>query len=205
MKKFLNSVVKYFLEFSVVAFGVFLGLYVSELRSEEKLTEEKQEVLSLIIQEMETNLERIRAAADYHLSMKSVIDSLNKNIDGDRAMELYFGNSSFQHNDLPGWRGVKVTEPDFTAFESAKISGILKEFDIETISKISRTYNFLNTYSNWGQKAVDKMVQINSSSRVVDMLFNMGFLTSDILEFEKAAIKITEKTIEELKAKPVNS
>lgn len=49
MKKNVKGIFKYLIEFLIVAFGVFLGLYASEIQSEKKIKREKKKSLEYII------------------------------------------------------------------------------------------------------------------------------------------------------------
>ncbi len=140
MKKNIKRIFKYLIEFLIVVFGVFLGIYVSEVQNEKKIKIEKEQSVNYIIEELENNKKRLQESIKYHQSIKTEIDSIAKILDEKDLFTIYIGNKSFQHNKIKGWNGVSVANIESTAFEAAKISGIIKEYDIEFIQKISKIY-----------------------------------------------------------------
>ena len=198
MKNNKIAIFKYFIEFLIVAFGVFLGTYISGIQSDKKLNKEKVRAMNFIIEELQTNLENIRKAAKYHHSLAPVIDSIRESVSEKNAMQLYIGNKNFQHNKIPGWKGINLPELDHTAFESARLSGILTEFDIETIRTISRIYNWMDIYSDFGNKVLNKMIDTDSQTKVIDVLIILDVMTKDIVQFEDSLEKGLTDTITEL-------
>lgn len=202
MTKFLKSLFKYILEFIVVAFGVFLGLYVSDLRSEEKLAEEKTRALQLIQDELQSNLNNIREAYLYHKSLEGVVDSIRQVIPQQEGRRLYIGNPYFQHNKLPGWSGFMLPDLDKTALESVKLSGTLQEFEIEKIRLITNMYTLMDRYDAFSDKILDKMIGMDSETKVVDIIIVLDVMTKDIRQYEGKVMMTLEKTLAGLKNEP---
>jgi tRNA nucleotidyltransferase (CCA-adding enzyme) len=193
MKKNTKRVIKYLIEFLIVAFGVFLGVYASEIQSKKKIKIEKENSISYIIEELESNKKRLEESIKYHQSIKTEIDSIAKTLDEKDLFTTYIGNKSFRHNEIKGWNGVQVANLDITAFEAAKISGIMKEYDIKFIQNISRLYKHQKTYSELGNKVLTKMINLNSSTKVVDMFSSIELMTSDLLNYEKSLLEAIRK------------
>lgn len=193
MKKNIKRIFKYLIEFLIVAFGVFLGIYVSEVRNENKIKIEKEKSVNYIIEELENNKKRLEESIKYHQLIKTEIDSISKTLDEQDLFTNYIGNKSFQHNKIKGWNGIRVANIESTAFEAAKISGILKEYDIEFIQKVSKIYKHQEAYSEFGNSILTKMVNLNSSAKVVDVFSSIELMTSDLLNYEKSLSKGIEK------------
>jgi large-conductance mechanosensitive channel len=66
MNKTVKSALRYVIEIVIVAFGVFLGVYYSNLNAAEKTDKEKEKSISLIIQELENNQRLLLKDIDYH-------------------------------------------------------------------------------------------------------------------------------------------
>ena len=199
MKKPTKNIFKYFLEFMIVAFGVFLGIYVSNLQNEKKMESEREKSITYIIKELENNKKNVEKSIEYHQLIKSNLDSLVSNLTEKDVFENYIGNKKFRHNQIKGWNGVKLADIENTAFEGAKISGIIKEYDIELIQCISKTYNRQEKYSEFGNLLFDRMGSINSSTKIVDVLGTIQLMTTDLVLFEKQLLEEIESTQNEIK------
>ncbi|GAA4279158.1 hypothetical protein [Aquimarina mytili] len=198
MNKNLKSILKYIIEVIIVAFGVFLGIYYSNINEDNKTKKEKEKSLSLIIGELETNQELLKSDIDYHENIKIQIDSIIPNL-SDKDLYSTFIGSDFKHAEIDGWTGFRFSRLQKTAFESAKTSGIIKEFDIELIQKLSNIYYYQDTYVGFGESILNKAIETNSSTKVVDFIGIIELMTSDLLGVEKNLSKELEKTITELK------
>ena len=85
-----------------------------------------------------------------------------------------------------------------TAFESTKISGIIKEYDIEFLQSISKVYNIQKNYSEFGTSIMNRMMTINSATKVIDVLGTVELMSTDLLVYEKKLLDAIEKTQQEL-------
>ncbi|MEL6975971.1 MAG: hypothetical protein AAGL29_11320, partial [Bacteroidota bacterium] len=80
------------------------------------------------------------------------------------------------------------------------ISGILKEFDIQFIQKISSAYVYQESYLSFGNSILNKAIATNSSTKLVDFLGIIELMNSDLLNLEKQLSENLKKVIEDLKA-----
>jgi hypothetical protein len=69
----------------------------------------------------------------------------------------------------------------------------MKEYDIKFIQNISRLYKHQKTYSELGNKVLTKMINLNSSTKVVDMFSSIELMTSDLLNYEKSLLEAIRK------------
>ncbi len=113
-------------------------------------------------------------------------------------------SKKFHHKNIKGWKGFGQAELETTAFESAKISGIISEYDIELIQIISKIYKRQDVYSGFGNTILDKMININSSTKVIDALGMVQIMTTDLLGLENYLLVEIEKIETEIKT-PHNS
>ena len=190
MKNEKSKVFKYFIEFLIVAFGVFLGVYASELQNEKKIKREKEKSISYILEELASNKERLLNSVEYHQLLKTQIDSIVRTLKEADFFTTYIGNKHFRHDRIKGWKGIQIAKLESTAFEAAKITGIIREFDIEFIQKVSKAYKYQETYSKFGNSILTKMVNLNSSSKVLDVFGAVELMTTDLLSNEKELLNI---------------
>ncbi|MDC1162176.1 hypothetical protein OAT18_01910 [Tenacibaculum sp.] len=193
MKKNKKRILKYLIEFLIVAFGVFLGMYANEIQNEKRIKIEKEKSINYIIEELENNKKNIEDSFKYHLAIKNEIDSIAKVLNKKDLFVTYIGNKTFQHNKIKGWNGIKIANLENTAFEAAKISGIIKEYDIKFIQAISRIYKHQDTYSEFGNSVLTKMINLNSSTKVVDIFSSIELMAYDLRNYEKSLLDAIEK------------
>ncbi|SNR15895.1 hypothetical protein [Tenacibaculum jejuense] len=203
MKKIGNSIsfktiLRYLAELLIVAFGVFLGVYYSNINNDNKALKEKEKSISLIISELEINKELLEEQIAYHKIIKTEIDSIIPSLT-EAKMNLEFTPYALKDLEIKGWKGFLYGRLQKTAYESTKTSGVIKEFDIELIQKLTDTYNFQETYLELGTSILDKAISINSSMKLMDFLATIKLMTSDLLGTEKSLLKKLEKNISELK------
>ena len=195
-----KTIVKYLLEIVIVAFGVFLGVYFSDLNEIQSTKEEKEKSLTLILEELEYNQKLLEEQIDYHEKLKIQMDSVNNVLTDEDRFSSLADNKDFNLNNIKGWNGFQFARLRAVAFESAKISGILKEFDIQSIQKISSVYVYQESYLSFGKAILDKAIATNSSTKLVDFLGIIELMNSDLLNLEKHLSENLKKVIEDLKS-----
>lgn len=198
MKLSKKTLLNYFFELLIVAFGVFLGIEVSEYKSEKKIKENVSESLNLIVKELQDNSQILEKSIIYHKKIKSGFDSLRAEIPIEKAYLPYFSNSVFKHNSIPGWNGLGIPGFEDIAYESAKIGGIFQEMDIEKIRLISNAYKKLNSNKDLGQSLTNKLIGIDSNTKILDVIGILELLTSDVLMTEKYLKSELDNSIEKL-------
>ncbi|WP_025743542.1 hypothetical protein [Aquimarina pacifica] len=198
MNKNTKRILKYLIEIIIVAFGVFLGVFFSNLNTENKTKKEKEKSLSLIVEELVLNKQLLKEQIDYHEHIKIKIDSITENL-SDKEKYSSFMESEITHIDIEGWTGFNFARLQKTAFETTKTIGIIKEFDIELIQELSSIYYFQDLYIDFGKSILDKAIETSSSTKVIDFLGLIKLMTSDLLGIEKQLATKLDKTITELK------
>ncbi len=190
------------IEFFIVAFGVFLGIYASEWQNQKKVSENKNKSLRYILLELTNNKEKLQKSIKYHEIIKVNFDSIGKTLSEKDVLIPYFENKKFMHNRIKNWQGIGLPDLEDVAFEGAKIIGITQEIEIELINSISKAYKLQKVSSEYGKSILDRVVNINSSSKTIDVIASIRLLTTDYLTYEKLLLIQTEKTIAEIKKVP---
>ena len=198
ISKTFKSILKYFIEIAIVAFGVFLGVYYSNINADNKTQKEKEKSFNLIIKELELNKELLKQHITYHEKIKIEMDSIVPSL-SEKKMYSSFTESEFKHMEIKGWTGFNFARLQKTAFESTKTSGLMKEFNIELVQKLSDIYYFQDTYVDFGQSILNKAIGINSSMKTIDFIGTIRLMTSDLLGLENELTEKLDKTIIELK------
>jgi len=123
-----------FFEAVFVVLGVVLALAANEWRQNVKARELADSALDSIVAELATNLELVRASREYH---EAEIQMLQKKVGaGEEPLPREFKRGFIN----PAW----VTA---TAWEVAKETGVLADFDYETVLTLSATYGRFDHYT----------------------------------------------------------
>ncbi|MEO1215313.1 MAG: hypothetical protein AAFY45_17400 [Bacteroidota bacterium] len=201
MSEFKKDLIKYLLEFLIVVFGVFLGMYVNERVAQNKIDREVKKSLSYILDELEGNSRQLEYTIAYHEKIKTAYQKFKTDIPEEELLSNYFANQKYKFNKIEGWDGVHLPSYENIAFEGAKISGLTREFDIETVQSLSQIYKMLEFNGEFGKTTLDKMLSMDSDSKVVDGLSIISLLTGDVLSSEIYLKKRLDVSIKELKAR----
>lgn len=193
MNKNLKTVLKFLIEIIVVAFGVFLGIYYNNINTNNKIKEEKIESINLIIEEIDLNRLLIERNIEYHENIKLEIDSLFPHL-SEKELNMNLTQSKFNHNDIKGWTGFSYARLQNTAYETAKISGIIKEFDLEQVQRLSQLYSMQSVYMDFGGLIQNEAIRLNSSMKTWDLIRLIELMTSDLLGTEKQLLSEIEAT-----------
>jgi len=203
MNKTLKNILKYLVEIIIVAFGVFLGVYYSNINADNKTKKEKEKSVNLIIKELELNRQLLKDHISYHENIKIEMDSIVPTL-SEKKMYSNFTEAEFKHIEIKGWTGFNFARLQKTAFETAKTSGLIKEFDIELVQKLSDIYYFQDIYLDFGTSILNKAIVINTSMKIADLISTIRLMTSDLLGLEKQLSTKLEKAITELKTQHNN-
>lgn len=198
--KFWKNTFKYILEASIVAFGVVLGLYLSERNAKNKTDQNTKETLTYIVEELKANKTELENALEYHKSLSVEFDSIARSMQPSDFEEIYYKSKKFRHFWLPGWKGVGTAKIKTVVYESAKLSGVLQEINIKTIQQIAGTYQWLEDYQKISRIAEDQLLQIDADTKVADVLRVFELLKYDISTYEKSlsgTLKIAAKELED--------
>ncbi len=195
MKKNTKRVIKYLIEFLIVAFGVFLGIYASGRENENRITENKEKTIKNVVKELENNRENLQNSIEYHELIKANLDSILQTIPREIYFEKYIMNQKFQFNKIKGWTGNGFAALDNTAFEVAKMSGAMQNMDIELTQEISKIYKRLKTLSDFQKSINNKIANLNSETKIIDVIGSIKIVTGDNLGMEKQLSNQLEQTI----------
>jgi hypothetical protein len=196
MKK---NIIKYLIEFLIVAFGVFLGSYANEKQNDKKINKNKAKAIEIIISELENNKEKLENAIEYHRSFKVYFDSIVLNIPKETYKELYITSKTFRYSKAKEWKGFGFANFESTAFETAKMSGTLQNMNIQLLQEISNIYNLIKYLEDHEKKITDRMYEGDYNVKVFDVIMNVSLIIGDNFILEKNLEKKLEESIKKIK------
>ncbi len=198
MKKRLSTVLKYSIEFLIVAFGVYLGVFVSERNVQKKIDENTERSLTFIIEELDSNIDQLNNSIEYQTKIVSSLDSITQNLEDSDLEMIYYSNRKFRFNELPNWRGLGFSSLENISYESAKINGVIAELNINTTRMIARAYHNQQAYTEFSKKVNNKLLEIDSNSKIIDVLGIFELLKYDVLSTEQWLLNQLKEYKEEL-------
>jgi len=191
---------RYLLEFAIVVLGVFLAFFLSQRSMQRNLDLNTEITLKQIAEELEKNIELFNKAASYHNEISPHITTALEKIPENDYNLVYFTYNQFRHTEIPGWKGPGTINYQDFIYESAKISGVFKEMNIETIGIITQAYNHMEFYKKFHTYFWDYFLAINAGTRVFDMVYALSILRNDVLPIEKSISSQLNVYVGQLKA-----
>jgi hypothetical protein len=188
-----TEIIKYGIELFIVMIGVFLGMLASEWntnRSQELLL---QTSLSNISLELETNENYLKNSLRYHEKINEILDSIWKIIDKAKLYKNFMEVHGF--SQIPNWKGIGMRTMQNSSYESAIIGKAFVNMNPTILEKISKIYSDFSTYNSTKEKITDKIININSETKLIDVLLTIEIMRSDIMNYEKYLKDECEKTL----------
>lgn len=189
---------KYLIELLIVAFGVFLGIYVSEWKSNNRLKNNTEKSFNYILMEIESNQKSLENSIQYHELIKSNFGKTISKIDKSEVDKPYYGNKSFHVSRIENWNGVGLPNFETVSFEVAKINNVLHELDFDVVQQIARAYQQIETNQEFGNSVLKKLLETNSETKIADIIGIVEMMTSDVLISEKNLNTVLLDTIKYL-------
>jgi hypothetical protein len=185
---------KYLLELFIVSFGVFLGMVVSDWDYERSMKKKTEQTRLYLIHEIKENVEKLDQAIDYHAGLVPITDSLFKNL-GEGALYQPYFESDNQVFKIPGWQGLGLAELEDVIFETSKMTQVLPEFSLRTIHLLSRSYKKQQTYQDLSRTVTNRFFEMDSKTKLIDVMGNIEMMTGDILEAERFLLSKLNETL----------
>ena len=120
-------------------------------------------------------------------------DSIKNSLTEEDLMQGFYSNTKFKFDKIDGWKGIGLWDLEDIAFETAKISGTIREIDVKLIHHISKVYKLQDFYNELSKTTIDQILGINASTKTIDVVGTFTFLGGDVLGLEKSLITEIEK------------
>lgn len=168
-------------------------MYFNEINNEKNLVKETEKSIELIKNEVEYNKSALEASIAYFEIIKNNFDSTRSALLPEDLNAYYYGSENFSVSDLGKWNGLQIAEFEETSFQAIQITGIIKEFDIELIRDISKVYRLQEITNDTGDSIMEKLMSINSSTKVLDVIIIFRLITNDLLITQRRLLVDMEK------------
>jgi hypothetical protein len=170
-----KQVIKLLIESGLIVFSVLFALFIDRMATNAKTNEQKRTALARIHQEVTENDKLIQELITLH---DSVIQSLNAAIGSrnDTVRQQIARDGYLDYRLLAHGNSLFPRYPRSTSWEAAKSTGIISEFDYETIEACEGVYK------------LQEMIVTNTLPKIVEDLFNL-----DSAQIEPKLIKFRSK------------
>ena len=136
----MKNLKKYFAESSLIVFSVLFALFINKLFDDYKTNEKKTTALESIEKELSGNSAILSDWKEHHIKIRTQITEIVEGRNDSIKTELLkykFLNIGVLTNNKSLIDDILTN----TAWESAKSTGIISEFDFETIQKLTHVYS----------------------------------------------------------------
>ena len=192
------SAVRLLVEVVLIVLGVFLGLFVNEMRIEQRDRSRTQGALERIKTELQANQGRITRISDHHVAVR---DSLHMFLSQPDFLE---NPPSLQELWPAMSGGFGVPEVQDHAWTLANRQGALEHMDITTATILSQTYSLQEFYTDKYERLSDNFyiaANIGPGSRA-GLVIALALLANDIVNHEEDLTEGYAQALEILE--PVN-
>ncbi len=129
MKKLKKPLYDIFIMVMPVMLGVYLGLLANNWNINKKERQLTEKVLKNLEQEVKSNKEEIRKSISYFKQLRDSTESYLKRGESTNPTQFSF------------WQGLNPPLLRSSSFESASITGVLTNLDLELLEQLSGTYH----------------------------------------------------------------
>lgn len=146
---------KYFVEGALIIFSVLFALFINKLFNSYKTNKQKEIALESITREIEKNSAILYSWNEHHLKIHNRISNIIEKSDDSLRIEL-LKNKSFNIGILTENKSVIDAVLTATAWETARSTGIISEFDFEITQILTEVYSVQEILMS---KTLDKIIE----------------------------------------------
>lgn len=189
MKK--QKIKGYVIEASLIVFSVLLALFINKSYEAYQMKQERTKAKASIVAEMQSNREILLRLRESHMRIVSRIDSISA-LSNDSIESILLSEGHFNIPVLTGGESIMNEIVSSTAWETARATGIIGEFDYEAVERLTNVYWLQDVLVH---KTLDKVVTViferetHDSHRVDITLFQFKLLFNEAVGQENFLIE----------------
>lgn len=182
---------KIFYQIFPVMIGVYLGFALNNFGEKRKVKSQVKTYTNMLLLEIGNNLVELNKVMPYHKQLSTDFSEILKSENVKEAFQSY---------SLNGFRPGLVNS---SAYETGIQTGIIQQFDLNTIQQINRLYTLQNRYNNFNQSMINSFIsqkfpetesETVSLLRIVSMSLNdVSSFENDLSSYYTSIIKLLEK------------
>lgn len=190
-KKILSYLAYAIGEILLIVVGILLALYLQNRNESKKIEQTSNITLSLIKDEITTNIKAIERVQAYHVMIRDTL----KKIDLPK-------NEQDLEKSLDFWRGMRTPRLQNAAFQTSIQSGVNKEFDPELLSALNNLYTYQDSYNAFNTTSAQiffnaDFTDINSFGKV---MASVQMTMNDLYYYEKELVEMFDFCLAKINA-----
>ena len=192
---------KYIVDGLLIVFSVLFALTINKLAENYQTEKRKKIAINNIKSELKNNSKVVKEWNVKHLEIKQRLGDILKGKNDSLKSQLLAGNS-LHFEVLTNKKGFINSLMTNTAWETAKTTGIISEFDFETTQRLTYIYALQNIIT---EKSSMKIINLlyDSMGKEVDekntILIQLYTQISDLVSQEQGLDNLINNTIKDLK------
>jgi len=192
---------KYIVDGLLIVFSVLFALTINKLAENYQTEKRKKIAINNIKSELKNNSKVVKEWNVKHLEIKQRLGDILKGKNDSLKSQLLAGNS-LHFEVLTNKKGFINSLMTNTAWETAKTTGIISEFDFETTQRLTYTYALQNIIT---EKSSIKIINLlyDSMGKEIDkkntILIQLYTQISDLVSQEQELENLINNTIKDLK------
>ena len=193
---------KYIIEGLLIVFSVLFALAINKLAENYQTEEKKNIAINKIKEELKNNSKIIKEWNVKHQEIKQNLDDIlvGKN---DSLKSQLFKNNFLHPEILTNKKGFISSLLTNTAWETAKTTGIVSEFDFETTQKLSYVYAVQNIIAEKSSMEIINIMYDWTAKKIGEnenaILIQLNARISDLVSQEQSLEYLINNALENLK------
>lgn len=193
----------YLLEGTLIVFSVMLALFLNQVVENIDTYRQKENAINRITVELERNLNVLENWLEVHDQMRLRTEQIITG-ENDSLKQQLMDQSFFNLQILTGDRSFIDSNLSNTAWETAKSTDIVNEFDFETLEKLTDVYTLQELVFNHTIQGISKIFferETHNLKNIDATLIQFQLRFSELVGQERLLIEYYRKVIDGLKQK----
>jgi len=158
-------------EIILVVIGILLAVQINNWNENRKTQNTVNTTITLLKDEINTNLKSINSVTEYHIMVRDTIDKLEK----PRSTNELPKTMSF-------WEGMRAPRLQNAAFQTTIQSGVSKEFNPQLLKALNKLYAYQDSYNEYTASSLQILnnSDFNDLNNFDKITSSMGVTMSDL-------------------------
>ncbi len=195
-KTLLDKTKTFLLQMIPIMLGVYFGIIAGNWNESQKKIALGHQLLEKIEADILSNQAQIQNVIEYHHTLRDTswkaFRELPKELLNTPMTEIPDTINWF-------WRGTKTSTLKNAAYQTAIVSGVLADMDLELVSLLSAIDKEQKNYENVGALYVETIINMSTRAPLADYVSFTTFFSGDIVYIEEKLLKMYEEVLVVLK------
>lgn len=193
-KSFLSKVKTFLFQMIPVMLGVYLGIFAGNCNEAQQQAQLKTQIIQKIKGEIEANHQQITEALNYHEQLKDSIELFIKTTPKELMQKPVYQieDKNFRRYY---WRGTRTSPLKSTGYETAIVTGVLVEMDLDLVSSLANIQSQQKKYQEMSASYLSVLISKGGTDILMDYASFVSFFSTDIVYSERELLEMYEETL----------